>query len=732
HIIIQKKGDFSLFHSGSLPKIGHAWDAHLTPYLVQRIAPLIRTLSHNKDHSADLYLPRFHPRLDLPVQPLLIKLKEIKPIQRAKPWIIISFEVITWLPEPQLDRQAVLAPENYLDMLEATVQQVQEAILITDWGETHKPPVIQFINQAFSHLFGYSPAEVLGRLPEFMLGKVPDGTMYERIGVSVDGLQPKKWELFLSKKEGSQFWAELGLTPIHDRQGQGRHWVYTIRDISERKQSQALRAQSEANLTALINTTKDMILSLDDQGNLLTINDSYVELLQQRYGLQVKVGDPILSMIPEERRRYWQLRIDRALAGEEVHEEQSDEFYGETRFFAVSLNPIRQRGAVIGCAIFCRNITEHRRDQSALQLSNQFLDSLVDIAPIALYTKDLEGRFTFVNAKMASLLQRPVSSILGQSSQELLAPDYAAACKARDQQLFAEHRPQLIEQDYLTEGQLRHFQHLSFPLLDRENAAVGIGGIVWDVTEQVELDRKTQRARELAEEMARLKTNFLANMSHEIRTPLNGILGLLPILRRETNPHTRGEIFDMLDRSGQRLLNTLTGILDLARSEAEQGHVTYRMLDLSEAVVDIFESLRSVASSKGLDYHLQPLPGQAFILAEAVMVNQILTNLVGNALKFTETGQVQVSLTRQIEHESSLLVVHIQDTGVGISPDHVEKVFLPFTQESEGTKRQYEGTGLGLSIAKRYTEMVGGRIEVSSIKGQGSHFQVFFPEHQVE
>lgn len=254
-------------------------------------------------------------------------------------------------------------------------------------------------------------------------------------------------------------------------------------------------------------------------------------------------------------------------------------------------------------------------------------------------------------------------------------------------------------------------------------------GVNMDITEERETQEKIRLARDMAEEMTRLKSNFLSNMSHEIRTPLNGILGLLPMLKVEKDPDTLDEIISMMERSGKRLLDTLIGILDLARIEAEQTDYTLVKINLGKLVEEVFQSLASVAHSKHLEYFFEAPEQDHFVLGDERMLTQIFTNMIGNALKFTSTGFVKVCVNLRHKEERAFVAVEIQDTGIGISKENIAKIFQPFKQESEGIKREYEGSGLGLSIVKRYSEMLEGSIEVKSRKGQGSTFVVLLPRY---
>jgi len=236
-----------------------------------------------------------------------------------------------------------------------------------------------------------------------------------------------------------------------------------------------------------------------------------------------------------------------------------------------------------------------------------------------------------------------------------------------------------------------------------------------------------REAKDMAEEMNRLKTNFLSNMSHEIRTPINGILGLSQVIEMETqNPEIKSYV-KLQQQSGQRLLNTITSILALSRLEAKNDQLVLKELDVSKLTLECIHSLASLARQKGLQFSYKPYNQSLLCLADETMLFQVINNIVGNAIKFTETGSVEVS-TAALNESSA--VITIRDSGIGISEEFLPRIFNSFEQESSGRSRSHEGSGLGLSISKKYVELLGGEITVQSQKDKGSVFEIILPLHK--
>jgi signal transduction histidine kinase len=228
--------------------------------------------------------------------------------------------------------------------------------------------------------------------------------------------------------------------------------------------------------------------------------------------------------------------------------------------------------------------------------------------------------------------------------------------------------------------------------------------------------------------MNRLKTNFLSNMSHEIRTPINGILGLSQVIELETEKEDIKGYVKLQQQSGQRLLNTITSILDLSRLESKRNQLTLKAIDINKLTQECFSTLEELAKQKGLEFTFAPSHEPLTCLSDETMLYQVVSNVVGNAIKFTEKGRIEVSTVKR--HGAEAVIV-VKDTGIGISEDFLPRVFNPFEQESSGRSRSHEGSGLGLSISKKYIELLGGEIDVQSTKDHGSTFEIVLPCYPV-
>ena len=245
-----------------------------------------------------------------------------------------------------------------------------------------------------------------------------------------------------------------------------------------------------------------------------------------------------------------------------------------------------------------------------------------------------------------------------------------------------------------------------------------------DISERKAAEEALVAAREQAETMARLKTAFLANMSHEIRTPLTAILGYAELLEDEVAPAQQVFVAS-ISQSGTRLLDTLNSVLDLARLESEGIHPELRPVDVADEVRRAVRALEPLAARRGLTLEVETQPAMAAL--DAMCLGRIVTNLVGNALKFTEAGHVRIDVRTDETPDGSVARIVVTDTGIGIDAAFIPHLFDEFRQETDGPGRSHEGSGLGLAITRRLSDLMGGDISVHSTRPGGSSFTVSFP-----
>ncbi len=294
---------------------------------------------------------------------------------------------------------------------------------------------------------------------------------------------------------------------------------------------------------------------------------------------------------------------------------------------------------------------------------------------------------------------------------------------------LADGQPHVATTETPTPGGVRNYKVVSTPVLDSKGEITAVIEVVEDVTEQVSYEEVMRNARVAAEGANRAKSEFLANMSHEIRTPMNGIIGMTQLLGMTDLNDEQQEYLGYIETSGRNLLTLINDILDLSKIESGRVELEHAEFSLEHAITEVINSQRQLIDSKGLDVGLVSLPdAPQIVLGDELRFKQVILNLLGNAIKFTSQGaiQVSVSVVNRVEHTAAVRI-SVADTGIGMAPDQVRKVFNAFTQGDSSTTRKYGGTGLGLAISSKLVEMMGGSIHVESNPGQGSEFSVTIP-----
>ena len=528
-------------------------------------------------------------------------------------------------------------------------------------------------------------------------------------------------------------------TPLTDENGKCVGTLGSGEDITDRKRAEEALRESEERFRSIIETSPDAIAVIGLDGRFLMANhgtallagfDSVEDLLSSGKG-----GFDLLA--PEDRQRASDnIRkvIERGVLRDvEYCAIRRDGSRLPTEISASLLRDPSGNPKALILAI--RDITKRRQAEAALGQSEELYRSVVENIDAGIALVDANHTIVAVNPAQARILDKAVDDLIGKKCFREFEKRDRVCPHCQGAQAMATGRPAGRETEGVRDdGSRVSVQVRAFPLFGPDGAAMGFVELVEDITKRKQAKEMLQKAKEAAEAANRAKSEFLANMSHEIRTPLTAILGYADVLLDNPQPGEAREAAATVKRNGEHLLALINDILDISKIEAGKLGPEFSRCRPHQIVDEVVSLMRVRADAKGLqlavEYH-EPVPET--IQTDPVRLRQILTNLVGNAVKFTELGSVRVvtRLVDQREHEPKLRF-DVTDTGIGLAEHQIGAIFQPFTQVDGSMQRRFAGTGLGLAISKRLAELLGGDITVSSTPGKGSTFSVTVPTGPLE
>ncbi len=411
---------------------------------------------------------------------------------------------------------------------------------------------------------------------------------------------------------------------------------------------------------------------------------------------------------------------------------------GELKWVEQSAILILENEIPIGFQCIVKDISEKKKMEEVLRkyemelVQNQKrLQSVLDNATSFIYIKDLEGKYLVTNEQFKETFNVSDDKIIGKTAFDFANAEQAKRFTDYDNEVIRTCKHVELEEIIEMPDGKHHFLITKFPLLDTQNKIYGLSGIGTDITERVRYEEQLIQAKKIAEDAKKLQEQFLANMSHEIRTPMNGIQGMTDLLLETQLSEEQVDFTKTIKRSSDSLLVIINDILDFSKIQA--GKLTIEKIDfkLIEVVENIKAIFRHRLEEKKLDFRFdidQNIP--SILQGDPYRLNQILVNLLGNAIKFTHEGGVTIKVSIQKQTaEKAILNFIISDTGIGIQADKINAIFESFTQASVETSRKYGGTGLGLAITKQLLELQGGSISAESKINVGTTFQFSIPYH---
>jgi len=488
-------------------------------------------------------------------------------------------------------------------------------------------------------------------------------------------------------------------------------------------------ARGKEYLDALLASAPTAIATVSADGRVLGVNPAFETLFG--YAGAEATGRVLNELVVPEAERAQALALEeRARMGQRVVTEV-ERRRKDGRRVPVRVSAARVAGEVGADTLFVLydDITASRNAERALREAEGKYRELVESSTDLVWEVDTGGRWVFLNAAGEGIYGAAPEDLLGRPFADRVDPGRLEADRAAFARVLA--GGELVDYETVHRDVFGVPKHLSFsarPVRDGSDQIVGAHGTARDVTARAEARAALEEARAVAERTAEVRSAFVANMSHEIRTPMNGVLGLVELLLDSELTSEQRRSAELVRSSGEALLGVIDDVLDFSKIEA--GHLELEAVpfDLHSLVEGTVGMLAPRASQRGLEVVADlaaDLPRG--VRGDAGRLRQVLTNLIGNAIKFTPEGEVVVAVRPEPGGPVAGVRFAVQDSGIGIPADRLEAVFGEFTQVDASTTRKYGGTGLGLAISRRLVRLMGGDLTVRSAEGQGSEFSFVLP-----
>ena len=603
-----------------------------------------------------------------------------------------------------------------------TEQMADEVVVIDSTGTlTYVSPVVE-------KLFGYLPHEVISHpFTDYMLKQdIPEALQVFKNALH-NNTTNHIFEVKLKRKDSSLFDGEIHLQYYQDQDQDISGMIGLIRDISERRHAEQALRDSERMFRSITEQISEVVFVNNSIGEI-----TYVSPIVEKitgYKPDELLGHAFFEYMSEE-------DIPRAIAiytdamkhqlTNQVLEFMYRKKDGSLFHAEIHSQYFNDNGSsgVIG---LLRDISERKLFENQLVK----LSTAVEQSPAVVVITDPLGNIEYVNPAFTELTGYSIEETKGQNPRILqsgLTPE--SVFKDLWETILSGGIWRGEFQNKKKNGELFWETAVISAIIDKNGVITNFIAVKEDITEQKTYLAELIAAKEKAEESDHLKSAFLANISHEIRTPMNGILGFSELLKE---PHLSGEemteYIDLIQQSGHRMLHLINDLIDISRIDAEETNVEISETPLNKLLQDIHSFFKPNALSKGLrlTYTTGLSDSESLIKTDSGKLNQILINLVNNALKFTSKGGIDFGYTKK----DGNLEFYVVDTGIGIPVDMKNKVFDRFRQVDNTLTRGYEGAGLGLSITKAFVTMLGGTIRVESIDGAGTTFSFTLPYNPV-
>ncbi len=580
------------------------------------------------------------------------------------------------------------------------------------------------VNDATCRMLGYTETELVGQPLEMLFAN--DDESVESAGGHPDtaGVVNDVERIYLAK-DGRRIPVSFSRAALRLDSSQAQDTVCVVKDITERKRAEQALRESEHKLSLHILQTPLAVIEWNLNAEIVEWNPAAETMFG--YSREEVMGRQMVGLLVPESAREQVAQVWDDLLSQKVGQHSSNENLtkdGRTIICEWYNTPLESEGSVFGVASMVQDSTERTRTEAALQESKHYLDRIINTIADPIFVCDQQHRKVLVNDAFCQHAGRPREELIGSSPLDVCLPDEARGYIETDDLVLITGLENSTEETFTDKQGNRIVIVTKKTVYEAQGGEKFIVGVIRDITALKLTEKSLHQARDVAIESARLKSEFLANMSHEIRTPMNGVIGMTGLLLDTELSDDQRDFAETIRQSGDALLTIINDILDFSKIEAGKLHFETLDFDLNNAVEGVVELLAKRAHEKKIEFasliysnvptDLRGDPGR---------LRQVLTNLTGNAIKFTEAGEVIVRAEKESETKTDVVVrFSVSDTGIGINEAAQQNLFQAFTQADGSTTRKYGGTGLGLAISKQLVELMGGRIGVTSVTGKGSTF----------
>lgn len=490
----------------------------------------------------------------------------------------------------------------------------------------------------------------------------------------------------------------------------------------EKKLTEKEANKRESLYRTLFDNSPSGILIEDSNGKIIDCNIAVCNI----FGFTKKefLGKNVKTLVPKVFYEEVKENIEKILSGNILdHTVTNIKKDGSYCFLALRESKITLPDGNPGILVIANDITKRREIEIALRQSEEKYRSLVENITDIIFSTDLEGKFTYVSPLIKEFSGYDIEELIGTPFTDYIYPDDLEGLV----ESFHKTLSGIVEpyefRIFDKKGEIKTIR--STCKLHFENGnPVGLHGILIDITLKKNFEKELKKAKEVAESAVKIKSQFLTTISHEIRTPMNGVIGMTDLLMQTELNNEQKEFVETIKSSGEILLSLINDILDFSKIESGKLKIEDHAFNLKKCVDDLVNSFYTHAKEKKLKintYIDSSIPES--VISDSSRIRQIMSNLISNAIKYTEKGQIDIKIKKLSEKNDLVeLQFSVKDTGIGIEKDSISQLFQPFNQLDSSTTRKYGGTGLGLIISKQLVEMLKGKISVESEPGKGSEF----------